>query len=335
MKAWQIQSADKGIDGLAIGELANPDPGPGQVVVQVKANSVNFRDLAIVSNPAARGMPMGRIPNSDGAGEVIAIGDGVTQVKVGDRVAGCFFQQWQDGDCSEQAMASAMGGAIDGMLAERVVLNESGVVPIPSHLSFEEAACLPCAALTAWRALVPVGNLKAGDTVLLLGTGGVSVFALQFASMMGARVVITSSSDEKLARTKVLGAWETVNYKTHPNWEEQVLALTDGNGVDLTVETGGAGTLEKSVLSTRVAGTIGLIGVLTGGQLDPTPIMRKSINLQGIYVGSQRHFSDMNAAIAASGLKPVIDLTVPFAKAPDAYKAMQAAGHFGKIVISF
>lgn len=335
MRAWQIQAGD-GIDGLAIAELADPIPGPGQVLVQVKANSVNFRDLAIVSDPVARGMPMGRIPNSDGAGEVIAIGEGVTQVKIGDRVAGCFFQQWQDGnDCSDAAMSSAMGGAIDGMLAEKVVLNEYGVVAIPDNLSFEEAACLPCAALTAWRALVPVGAVKAGDTVLLLGTGGVSIFALQFAALMGARPIITSSSDEKLKRAKELGAWQTINYKTHPDWEKQVLELTNQRGVDLTVETGGGGTLAKSVLSTRVSGKIGLIGVLTGGQIDPTAIMRKSITLQGIYVGSQRHFNDMNAAITAGALKPVIDLIVPFDQAPQAYKAMKAAGHFGKIVISF
>ncbi|MGC1442749.1 MAG: NAD(P)-dependent alcohol dehydrogenase [Burkholderiaceae bacterium] len=333
MKAWQIESAG-GIDALALNTIPERHPGPGEVTVKVHANSINFRDLGMITNPAARGVAFPRIPNSDGAGEVVAVGDGVSDLDVGDRVAGCFFENWISGQCSPQIMAGALGGAVDGMLAEQVVLKRSGVVRIPEHLSFEEAACLPCAGLTAWRALVPVGHLKAGDTVLLLGTGGVSVFALQFAVMMGARVIITSSSDDKLARASQMGAWQTINYRNNPDWEKAVLDLTQGRGVDLTVETGGGGTLAKSVEATRVAGTIGLIGVLTGGQIDPTSIMRKSITLQGIYVGSAAQFVDMNAAISATEMHPLIDHRVDFNNAPDAYRAMQDANHFGKIVIN-
>jgi NADPH:quinone reductase-like Zn-dependent oxidoreductase len=231
-------------------------------------------------------------------------------------------------------MASALGGALDGVLAQEVVLRAGGVVKIPDHLSFEEAATLPCAALTAWNALVEVGRLKAGDTVLLLGTGGVSVFALQFAVMFGARAIITSSSEAKLARAKEMGAWHTINYRNTPDWAQAVLDVTGGNGVDTVVEVGGAGTLEKSVAATRVAGNIALIGVLTGGQINPTPIMRKSIKLQGVYVGSRRMFNDMNRALAANQLRPVIDRVFEFEQAPEAYHAMAAAGHFGKLVIT-
>jgi NADPH:quinone reductase-like Zn-dependent oxidoreductase len=332
MQAWQIQTTD-GIGGLKQAALSLPDPGPGEVRVRLRANSVNYRDLSVVSDPAARGIALPRIPNSDGAGEVLAVGAGATDFAPGDRVAGCFFQNWIDGPCTAEAMASAMGGEIDGVLAEEANLKAGGLVKIPEHLSFAEAATLPCAGLTAWRALVAVGRLKAGDTVLLLGTGGVSIFALQFATLMGARVIITSSSDEKLARARELGAWQTVNYRTTPDWEKPVLEMTGGRGVDLTVEVGGAGTLEKSIAATRIAGTIGFIGVLAGGQVNPRPIMSKSLTVQGIYVGSRNLFRDMNRAIAAAGLRPVIDRTFAFDEAPQAYRAMQAAGHFGKLVI--
>ena len=332
MRAWQIQSAE-GIDGLKLATLSPAEPGPGEVRVRVRASSINYRDLSVVSDPVARGIPLPRIPNSDGAGEVLAVGAGVSEFIPGDRVAGWFFQNWADGACSPEAMASALGGALDGMLAEEVILKAAGVVKIPGHLSDAEAATLPCAALTAWRALVDVGRVKAGDTVLLLGTGGVSIFALQFACLMGARVIITSSSDEKLARARALGAWQTVNYRDNPDWEKVVLEMTEGRGVDLTVEVGGAGTLEKSIAATRIAGIIGLIGVLSGGEINPRPIMAKSITLQGIYVGSRRLFQDMNRAIAAAELRPVIDRTFAFDEAPEAYRAMRAAGHFGKLVI--
>ena len=324
--------APGGTDELP-GVLAR-DPGPGQVTVAMKANSVNYRDYMIVSDPIARAIDLPRIPNSDGAGQIVAVGPGVQGLQAGDRVAACFFQDWVDGPCTSQAMASAMGGAIDGVLSRQVVLSADGVVKIPDALSYEEAATLPCAALTAWRAIVVEGRVKPGDTVLLLGTGGVSIFALQFLKMIGARAIITSSSSEKLQRAKKMGAWQTINYRDKPDWEQEVLNMTDGLGADLVVEVGGAGTIARSVAATRVAGRIALIGILTGGQFDPTAIMRKSINLQGIYVGSQAMFKDMVKAIDANGIKPVIDQVFGFNEAPAAYWAMAQAKHFGKIVIS-
>ena len=333
MRAYEIVAPD-GIDALKLVDRPSPEPGHGELLVRVHASSINYRDLMIVSDPEARGIPYPRIPNSDGAGEVIAVGPGVARFKPGDRVCGCFFQRWVDGDVTPEAMASALGGAIDGVLAEEVVLREDGVVLIPDHLSYAQAATLPCAALTAWHALVSKGRLKAGDTVLLLGTGGVSIFALQFAVMHGARAIITSSSNDKLARARAMGAWQTINYRETPEWDARVRDLTDGKGVDHVVEVGGAGTLEKSIESTRVAGRVALIGVLTGGAVNPVAIMRNSITVQGIYVGSQRMFEAMNRAIATAELEPVIDTTVPFAEAPAAYHRMRAAGHFGKIVIA-
>ena len=332
MRAWQIVS-NKGIDALKLAQGAAPEPGPGEVKVKVRASSINYRDLGTVRDPEARKLPYPRVPNSDAAGEVVAVGAGVTGIEPGDRVASCFFQRWIDGACSAEAMASALGGALDGVLAEEVVLRADGVVPIPRHMSFEEAATLPCAALTAWNALVEAARVKAGDTVLLLGTGGVSIFALQFSKLLGARAIVTSSSDEKLERAKKLGAWQTVNYRRTPDWDRAVLELTDGIGVDATVEVGGAGTLPKTVAATRIAGTVSLIGVLSGGLIDPAQAMRKSIKVQGIYVGSRRMFMDMNRAIAGHAMKPVIDRTFGFDEARAAYHAMQAAGHFGKLVI--
>lgn len=332
MRAWQIVS-DGGIDALELAERTVGEPGPGEVKVRVRATSLNYRDLATVKDPVSRGLPYPRIPNSDAAGEVISVGSGVSNVKVGDRVASCFFQIWQDGVCTPEAMNSALGGAIDGVLCEEAILRADGVVPVPDHMSFAEGATLPCAALTAWHALAEAAALKAGDTVLLLGTGGVSIFALQIANCFGARAIITSSSDEKLARARELGAWQTINYRSTPDWETAVLDLTDGRGVDATVEVGGAGTLEKSIAASKVAGTISLIGVLTGGQINPALMMRKSIRLRGIYVGSRRMFTDMNRAFTAHQVKPVIDKTFAFEDARAAFHTMQAAGHFGKIVV--
>ena len=332
MKAYEIVS-DGGVDALALNDRPDPKPGAGEVLVRVRASSINYRDLSTVEAPVPRGIPYPRIPNSDGAGDVVEVGPGVTRWKAGDKVCGCFFQGWIDGHTTPEWAAQALGGTIDGMLAEYRVLRQDGLVAMPEHLSYEEASTLPCAALTAWHSLVEVGQVKAGSTVLLLGTGGVSVFALQFCKMMGVRVICTSSSDEKIARLKEMGADETVNYRSHPEWQEKVLELTDGKGVDHTVEVGGAGTLERSIASTRIAGSIGLIGVLTGGKIDPVMIMRKSIRLQGIYVGSRRMFEEMNTAISQHALKPVISDTFAFGDARDAFHAMRAAGHFGKLVV--
>ena len=334
MRAWQIVG-EGGIDALELVERPSPEPAPGQVKVRVRANSINYRDLNAVRTPARMGLAFPRIPNSDGAGDVTALGAGVSGIAAGDRVAGCFFQNWAAGEVSAAVMASAQGGTLDGMLAEEVVLDADGVVPIPAHLDHADAATLPCAALTAWHALVEKGRLKAGDTVLLLGTGGVSVFALQLCTLMGARAIVTSKSDDKLARARTMGASRTINYAETPDWAAAVRDFTGGAGVDHVVEVGGGGTLAQSIEAVRIGGHVAMIGVLTQGTVDPTPILRKSIRLNGIYVGSRAMFLAMNAAIEAGGLKPVIDRRFAFADAPDAYRCMETAGHFGKIVIEF
>ncbi len=331
MKRYEIVSAD-GIDALSLAEMDTPEPGPGQVLVRIHANCINYRDLMTVVDPAPRGIPYPRVPNSDGAGEVVEVGPGVTRFGPGDRVAGTFFQRWIGGPIDQDVLASALGGTLDGVLSDFALLDEQGLVAVPDHLSFEEAATLPCAALTAWHALIELG-MRAGDTVLLLGTGGVSIFALQFAVMHGARAIITSSNDEKLARAKEMGAWATVNYRDTPEWATAVRELTDGRGVDRVVEVGGAGTLQRSIEAVKLGGTVGLIGVLTGGEINPVAVMRKSVRLQGIYVGSRTMFESMNRAVSAHGLKPVIDRTFEFDDARAAYHHMQGAGHFGKIVI--
>lgn len=332
MKAYEIVS-DGGIDALKLAERPTPQPGHGEVLVRMRASSLNYRDLLTVSDPVARGLPYPRIPNSDGAGEVVAVGPGMTRVRTGDRVAGCFFQRWEDGDITADGMASALGGAIDGVLAEEVVLSERAVVPIPDHMSFAEAATLPCAALTAWHGIVEKGGLKAGDTVLCIGTGGVSIFGLQIARMTGARAVVISSSDAKLERAKALGAWATVNYRTTPDWEKGVLEATGGKGVDHVLEVGGAGTLPRSIASTRISGHLALIGVLTGGEISPALIFRNSLRVSGIYVGSRAMFERLNRAFTAADLKPVVDRTFSFDEAREAFHYLNAAGHFGKVVV--
>ena len=331
MRSYHVDSG-AGLSGLTLREEPEPTPGPGQVVVAVRAVSLSYRELLILRGAYVLPVKPDVIPVSDGAGEVVAIGEGVERVRPGDRVTSTLFPRWHDGPYRRE-VAAQIGGSLDGMLTELAVVEEDALVAMPEHLSFAEAATLPCAALTAWNALAEAARVKAGDTVLLLGTGGVSIFGLQFAKLMGARPIIISSSDAKLDRAKALGAAHTINYRTTPEWDRAVLDLTNGVGVDATVEVGGAGTLPKSINATRIAGTISLIGVLAGGQIDPAQFMRKSIKMQGIYVGSRRMFRDMNRAIAFAGLKPVIDQTFTFEKAKDAYHTMQAAGHFGKIVI--
>lgn len=333
MKVWVIDG-DGGIDNLKLIERDVPKAGPGEILVRVKANAINYRDYSTIQDPRTRGITGPRIPNSDGAGVVEEVGAGVTAFRPGDRVVGTFFQNWQAGPISAEAMATTLGGPIDGMLAEYVVLKETGALHIPEHLSFEEAATLPCAGLTAWNCLFGAGKVQPGQTVLLLGTGGVSIFAQQFANMAGIRTILTSSSDEKLARAAAVGAKETINYRRHPDWEEKVLEMTGGRGVDLVVEVGGAGTLQKSAVAVRVGGRIALIGILSKGQIDPTIFMRKSITLKGVYVGPRDMFSAMNAAIVQHRLRPVIDATVAFKDAKAAYRMMQEAAHFGKIVIT-
>jgi NADPH:quinone reductase-like Zn-dependent oxidoreductase len=331
MRAYRLQAA--GIDGLAEVELPMPKPGPRQVLVKVAACSLNFRDLAIALGTYRMPTKPDLVPLSDGAGEVVEVGPGVTRVKAGDRVASCFFQRWFGGPPAADTHVSALGGGLDGMLAQYVVLEQDGVVALPAHLTFEEAATLPCAAVTAWHALAEHARIVAGETVLVQGTGGVSIFALQLARLMGARVIVTSSSDEKLARAKALGAAHGLNYKATPEWDKAVVELT-GGGVDHVVEVGGPGTLARSLRAIRVGGKITLIGVLSGAaEINPMLIFSRRANVQGISVGSTQMFEAMNRAIAASGLKPIIDKVFTFGEAPAAYRHLQSAQHFGKVVI--
>src|SRR5438132_2308401 len=333
MKAVELR--DKfGLDSLTVTERPEPRPGAGQVLIKMRAWSLNYRDLLVAKglyNPKLR-LPF--VPLSDGAGQVAGVGEGVTRVKAGDRVAGIFMQKWLCGDVNEAKAKTSLGGGGEGMLAEYVLLHEDGVVPVPEHLTDEEAATLPCAAVTSWHALVTEGNLKAGDSVLVQGTGGVSIFALQFARMCGARVIATSSSNAKFERARRLGASEGINYKSTTDWEEKVRELT-GGGVDHVVEVGGAGTLAKSLRAVRMNGRIYLIGILSGGggQVNPTPMLMKNVRVQGIYVGSRDMFEAMNRAIALHKVRPVVDRVFAFTEIRPALQYMESGAHFGKICI--
>lgn len=333
MRAWQIVERGS-LDGLRLVDLPDPTPGHGEVLIRIRAVSLNYRDL-IATRLERPGALTPLIPCSDGAGEVVAVGKGVANWQPGDRVIGCFFQGWESGRITREVMRSDLGGPRHGVLAENVVLNANAIVAIPEHLSFEEAATLPCAAVTAWHALAVNGQLQAGETVLLLGTGGVSIFALQFAKLSGARVIITSSRDEKLERARQLGADGTINYRTFPDWSVRVHELTGKLGVDHVIEVGGAGTLEKSLESLRYGGHIHHIGVLSGfeGKVNPWWITAKSATVRGVYVGSREMFESMNRAITLHELKPVIDRVFPFVDAREAFSTMERGTHFGKIVI--
>jgi NADPH:quinone reductase-like Zn-dependent oxidoreductase len=333
MKVYEIRAF--GLEGLKLAERPQPQPGPFELLLKVRAASLNYRDLMMLKGSYNPKMQMPRVPLSDAAGEVAAVGPGVSRVKVGQRVAGIFMQKWLAGELTDVAARSALAGAIDGVLAEYVVLHEDGVVAVPEHLSDEEAATLPCAAVTAWHGLITEGQVTAGDSVLVQGTGGVSLFALQFARLVGARVVLTSSSDDKLRRAREMGAAETINYKATPEWGERVRELTGGRGVDHVVEVGGAGTLGQSLKAVRTGGHISLIGVLTGGtgQVNPLPVLMKGVRVQGIFVGSRDMFEAMSRAIALHTLRPVVDRVFPFAEAVEANRYLETAAHFGKIVI--
>jgi len=324
------------INDLVFDEVRVPEPGAGQVLVAIKAVSLNFRDLAVVTGRYPRNASQPTIIASDASGEVVAVGDGVRDLQTGDRVAGSFFQKWIHGPFAREYGASALGGGIDGVLTQFRVFDQEGLLRIPEHLSYQEGATLPCAGLTAWNALVPTTHVQAGDTVLLLGTGGVSIFGLQFAKLHGARVIITSSSEEKLARAKALGADETINYKTTPEWDKEVLRLTGGKGADIVLEVGGGETFARSMNSARASGQIAVIGVLTGvtGMVPVGLIGIQTLSVRGIFVGSVAMFEDMNRAITANQMRPVIDRVFTFEQSVDALRYLQSARHFGKVVIS-
>ncbi len=336
MKVFEIQKTF-GLDSLTLTERSELSPSYGQVLIKLRAASLNYRDLMVVKGLYNPKLPLPLIPFSDGVGEVVAVGEGVTRVKTGDRVAGIFFQKWLCGERTEVNAKSALGGDLDGLLAEYVVLHEDGVVHVPEHLTDEEVATLPCAAVTAWNALITSGGVKAGDTVLVQGTGGVSIFALQFAQLLGARVIATSSSNKKLERVRQLGASDGINYKETPDWDKQVKELTGGSGIDRVVEVGGAGTLTKSLRAVRIGGQISLIGVLTGGsgEISTAAILMKNVRVQGIYVGSREMFEAMNRAITLHKLRPIVDRVFPFEEVPEALRYMESGAHFGKICVRF
>jgi NADPH:quinone reductase-like Zn-dependent oxidoreductase len=334
MRVWQISSF--GIDSLEFVERPTLAPGAGEVLVRVRAVSFNYRDLLMVQGAYNPKLKLPRIPCSDGAGEVVSVGKGVTSFQPGDRVAAIFMQNWLDGPIDPAKSKGALGGDIDGMLAEFVVLKETGLVRIPEHLSFQEAATLPCAAVTAWNAL-RAGNLEPGATVLIQGTGGVSIFALQLARLSGARVLGISSSDAKLERARSLGLDAGLNYKDHPEWDKWALDQTDGEGVDLVVEVGGLQTLPRSLRAIRVGGTVAQVGILSGSA-DPVPfpigsLLHKSVTIQGIYVGSRKDFEELNRAISLVGLRPVGE-NFHWSQAREVLMRMDDGSHFGKLVLT-
>jgi NADPH:quinone reductase-like Zn-dependent oxidoreductase len=328
--------ATTGFEGLRLAERPTPKPGPRQVLVRMRAASFNWRDMMIVKGGYVRGIPLPRIPLSDGAGEVIECGAEVTRVKPGDRVCGTFFQRWITGPVFPEIQDAALGGTAEGVLTEYAVLEGEGVVNFPEHLSFEEASTLPCAGLTAWHGLIEAGGLRAGDTALLLGTGGVSVFGLQFARAAGANAVVTSSSDEKLARAKQLGATGTVNYAKNPKWSEAVRELTHGRGADVTLDVVGGDSSKSALEALRHGGHAAVIGARSGvaGDLDRRYVLQKGLRVSGINVGSRAMFEAMNRAITAAKLKPVVDKTFPLEDAIAAYKDFAAGKHFGKVVVT-
>ena len=335
MKAWIVPKDCEKLEQLRIDERPTPTPGPTQILARMRAASLNYRDQLIVTGGYFGGKTQRElVPLSDGAGEVAAAGSDVTRYKVGDRIVSTFFQNWVDGPPAPEARP-AIGAPMDGVLAEYVLFDQRDAVAMPSNLSFEEGATLTCAGVTAWHALMIVCGVKPGDSVLVLGTGGVSVFALQFARLAGARVYMTSSSDEKLERGRALGAWGLINYKRTPEWDKEVLRLTEGRGVNYVIEVGGPGTLAKSMQSVAYAGKVALIGVLAGfqGDTNPHPVMRKGASLHGIFVGNRVMLERMNAAIEVNGMKPVVDKAFAFDEALDAYRYQQSGAHFGKVVI--
>ena len=336
MKAYEIN--EFGIDNLTLAEREEPKPQETEVKVKFHAASLNYRDLMMIKGAYNPKLKTPLVPFSDGAGEVVETGEAVTKFKVGDRVTPIFMQGWTGGAIDADKGRTALGGDLDGVLREFGTFDENGLVCIPDHFSFEEAATLPCAAVTAYHALFESGRMRSDDTVLLEGTGGVSIFALQFAAALGTRIFITSSSDEKLERAKDLGATDLINYKQREDWDRAILELTEKRGVDHIVEVGGAETISKALNAVKVGGHIAVIGVLSGamGGLNPVNVLMKSVRLQGIYVGSRQMFEDMNRMLCQYvHIKPVIDKIFDFGEVKDALKYMESGAHFGKIVVKY
>lgn len=333
MKVIEIRD-NLGMDSLQLVERPDPVAGPGQVVLKMRAFSINYRDLLVVNGVGRWKPSLPRIPLSDGVGLVAAMGSGVSRVKMGDRVAPIFYPKWPDGRVASEKMSSPLGGAVaDGVLAEYTLFDETSLVRVPAHLTEEEAATLPCAAVTAWNAVVSGGQIAPGATVVVLGTGGISIFALQFARFLGARVIVTSSSDQKLARARELGAGATINYRTTPDWPNAVKELTDGVGADYVVDT--VGGLKEAIAAVRMGGTVAFVGLLTGmsTELDLVAFMGKSARVEAVDVGSRQMFEEMNKAIRFHGMRPVVDRVFGFPELGEALRYLAEAKHFGKVCL--
>ncbi len=336
MKVYEIQDSF-GLDHVRISERPVPVPGTGEVLIKMRAASLNYRDLGVINGFYNPNLKLPFIPVSDGVGEVVGLGEQANRFKLGERVSGIFTQSWISGEPAQEGWSSTLGNPLDGLLAEYVVLNEKGLVRVPDHLSDEEAASLACAGVTAWHAIVEEGKVKSGDTVLVQGTGGVSLFALQFAKLHGASVIVTSSSDDKLARAKSLGADFGINYRSTPDWDKTVLELTHGRGADHVVDVGGAATLNQSLQALRLGGQISLIGILSGASVESFNIiaaLQKKARLQAINVGSRDMFEAMNRAIEQNALRPVIDRIFPFEQSVEALRYLAKGTHFGKVCIT-
>ena len=333
MKAFELRDPF-GVDSLKLVERPAPCAGPGQVLLKMKAFSINYRDLLVVDGVGRWKPPRGRVPVSDGVGVVTALGNGVSRVNVGDRVAPIFYPRWLEGKVAAEKMGHALGGAAaDGVLAEYTVFDEASVVRVPAHLSDGEAATLPCAGLTAWNALLTFGNITPGDSIVVLGTGGVSIFALQFARFRGARVILTSSSDEKLERAKELGAAAVINYRSKTDWPNVVVELTNGCGADYVVDT--VGGLKEAIAAVRLGGAVACVGLLRGMavEVDLVTFMGRSARIEGVDVGSREMFEAMNRAIEFHAMRPVIDRVFGFTQLPEALDYLREARHFGKVCL--
>jgi NADPH:quinone reductase-like Zn-dependent oxidoreductase len=336
MKAIVI-NGQFGLDHLKLVERPQPEPRLGEVIIRTRAVSLNYRDTDMVAGTYPFKFPLPLVPTSDGVGDVVAVGDGVTRAKVGDRVLGTFWQSWLGGDFDQTAGIGQLGGDRDGMLSEYVRLDQEGLVHAPEHLTDEEASTLPCAALTAWQALVTEGHLKAGDTLLAQGTGGVSIFALQFGVMFGARTIVTSSSEAKLERAKAIGASHGINYATTPVWHPEVRRCNGGRGIDHVIEVGGPDSFMQSLQAIRMGGQIHMIGYVGGktGEINPLEILYKRAVVRGIPIGSRESFEHMNRAISVNKMQPVVDHVFPWVEARAALEYMREGKHFGKIVLKF